>query len=121
MLSSRPAPYPWDRRKGDRIMRLMLLVSFPIALSACKTSSRPPIMPTGEVMEEAVYDGFADTDDALPDCTPEMVGSRFWVRTVRQAVECTVDGQWSLRNIQAPDEDDEVEQPFQPRTIRPGD
>jgi len=119
-LSLHPASHHRGSREGDLNMRLTIFTLVFIVLYGCKTTSQPPAQPSGEALEEVVYDGFAYTDDALPDCTSEMIGSRFWIRGIRQAVECSANGQWNVRDLQAPDEDEEPAESFSPRAIRPG-
>ena len=76
-------------------------------LTACQTMSQS----AKPGLDDAGYDGIAESMDSLPDCIPELVGSSFWVREKKGAYDCAISGEWlNRRSAKVPDEAEEGEE-----------
>lgn len=83
------------------------LVALVLSASACKTVMKAQSLEQSEIETAAAYDGAADTIDSLPDCTPELAGSLFWVRSDKAGYSCTTGGEWTVnRELAAPSSED---------------
>ena len=102
-------------------MRWLILALACLATMSCKTVSQlkaqsPDQNNTTELVNS--YDGAADSQDSLPDCTPELAGSLFWVRSDKAGYDCSTAGEWVVRtNATQPDTEAEGENGFGPRSV----
>ncbi len=100
-------------REWMKELKVLAALSFILTLStSCRTTSDKPA--DGAATEVPEYDGSADSTETLPDCSPEMVGSQFWVRQAKTAYECAQEGKWEARGHEDPDDPKN----FGPRSIK---
>lgn len=86
-------------------MRFCFLAIAGLGLFACKTTTtmKARTIDSTETEPVSTFDGATDSIDSLPDCTPELAGSLFWVRADKSAYDCTTAGEWVARpNLDAP-------------------
>jgi hypothetical protein len=70
------------------------------SLAACETTGQMKAQtPNSPESADLVsnYDGETDSIDSLPDCTPELAGSFFWVRSDKAGYDCSTAGDWVVR------------------------
>ncbi len=87
------------------MQRLLLCFSMSFFLCfglACRTAASGS---ETQMLDNPAYDGSAESLDSLPDCSPESLGTLFWVREIKTGFECMTGTGWTIRSFKSPDDE----------------